>query len=227
MSAQRISTITPVRDGELYIGEAIDSILTQTRPPDQVIVVDDGSDDGTAARVDAYGDSVTLLRRDPEGVGAAVNAGVDAADGELIAFLDADDLWTPNKLEIQCEAMAADPALDMVFGRVEQFLSPELSDAERARLQVVPGAQPAKLKGTMLIRRDAFDRVGGFTTDLPVAEFVEWYPRAQEQGLTELMLDDVLLRRRLHHSNLGRNRSGDRREYASAIGAMLRRRRKS
>jgi glycosyltransferase involved in cell wall biosynthesis len=223
---ERISAIVPVRDGELYIGEAIDSILGQSRPPDEVIVVDDGSQDGTAALVERYGDRVTLIHREPGGVGAAVNTGLEAAEGELIAFLDADDLWTPRKLEFQSEAMAADPALDMVFGQVEHFISPELSDAERGQLRA-PEPQPAKLKGTMLIRRTALERVGVFPTEWKVVDFVDWYARAQEQGLRELMLEEIVLRRRLHRSNIGRSQSEARTEYASAMGALLRRRRRS
>jgi glycosyltransferase involved in cell wall biosynthesis len=227
MSAERITAIVPARDAELYIEEAIDSILAQTRPPDEVIVVDDGSRDGTAERVERYGDPVALIRQEPGGIGAAINTALDAAEGDLISFLDADDLWSPRKLELQCEALAADPGLDLVFGHAEEFISPDLSESERARLRVTPDPQPAKLKGTMLIRRAAFDRAGRFPTEWKVVDFIDWYARAQEQELRELMLDQVVLRRRLHRSNSGRNRSEARTEYAAAMGAMLRRRRKS
>jgi glycosyltransferase involved in cell wall biosynthesis len=227
MSSERISVIVPVRDGELYIEECLDSILGQTRVPDQVIVVDDGSRDGTAAKVERYEAPVLLLHREHGGVGAAINTGLDVVDGELIAFLDADDLWTQRKLELQCDVMATDPELDLVFGHAEQFVSPELSDAERARVRVNPGSQPAKLKGTMLVRRDAFDLVGRFPTRWTLADFVDWYARAQEQHLRETMLDEVVLRRRIHRSNLGRDHPEARREYATAIGALLRRRRES
>jgi glycosyltransferase involved in cell wall biosynthesis len=227
MSAERVSAIVPARDAELYIGEAIDSILAQTSPPDQVIVVDDGSRDETAGRVKRYGDSVTLIRREPGGIGAAINTALDAAEGDLISFLDADDLWTPRKLELQCQALAADPGLDLVFGHAQEFISPDLSESQRARLRVTPDPQPAKLKGTMLIRRAALDRAGRFPTEWKVVDFIDWYARAQDQGLRELMLDQVVLRRRLHRSNWGRNRSEARTEYAAAMGAMLRRRRRS
>jgi hypothetical protein len=79
----------------------------------------------------------------------------------------------------------------------------------------------------MLIRRAALDRAGRFPTEWKIVDFVDWYARAQEQELRELMLDRVVLRRRLHRSNLGRGRSEARTEYASAMGALLRRRRKS
>jgi glycosyltransferase involved in cell wall biosynthesis len=227
MSAERVSVIMPVRDGERYIGEAIDSILAQTRAPDQVVVVDDGSTDTTADRVMTYGDAVSLIRRRPGGIGAALNSGLDAADGSLISFLDSDDLWTARKLELQCDAMDADPALDMVFGQVEQFISPELSAEEQSQLRPPEGHQAAKMKGTILVRRSAIDRIGRFSTQLKLADFVDWYARAQELGLREQMLDEVVLRRRLHRDNLGRRESDNRGEYASAMGALLRRRRES
>jgi glycosyltransferase involved in cell wall biosynthesis len=225
VSAPGISAIVPVRDGAPYVEEAIDSILAQTRPAREVIVVDDGSRDGTADVVLGYGDRVTLIRQEPQGVGAAVNSGLDAAQGELISFLDADDAWTPRKLELQCEPLERDPALDMVFGHVEQFISPDLSESERSQLRSVEGHQPAKLKGTMLIRREAVDRVGRFVTAWKLVDFVDWYSRAREEGLRELMLDEVVLRRRLHRTNVGRRETDARVEYAKAMGAVLRRRR--
>lgn len=226
MNGERISAIVPVCDGELYIEEAIDSILEQSRPPDQVIVVDDGSTDATAERVERYGEAVELLRREHAGVGAALNSALDAAHGELLSFLDADDLWTPRKLEVQLEAIA-DPAVDIVFGRVEQFISPDLNADECARLRRPPGDQPGKLKGAMLVGRAAFDRVGPFTTRWKLADFIDWYARAQELRLTERMLDQVVLRRRLHRSNVGRSESASRKEYAVAMAAALRRRGRS
>jgi glycosyltransferase involved in cell wall biosynthesis len=227
MSADRISAIVPVRDEELYVEEALDSILAQSRPPDQVIVVDDGSTDGTPELVDAYPDPVTRIRREPGGVGAALNTGVQAADGDLISFLDADDVWTPGKLEVQLAALAADPALDMVFGHAEQFISPDLSEAERAQLHGARESQSAKLKGTMLVRSASFERVGEFQTRWTLVDFIDWYARAQERGLHETMLDEVVLRRRLHRSNVGRIHSDSRADYARAVGAALRRRRES
>jgi glycosyltransferase involved in cell wall biosynthesis len=225
MSAPRISTIMPVRDCERYIGEALDSIVAQTHPCDQTIVVDDGSTDGTVAALAAYGGRVTCIEQEPLGVGAALNAGLELADGELVAFLDADDRWTPRKLEWQCAALGNDPALEMVFGHVEQFVSPELSEKERAQLDVPAGRSPGKAKGTMLIRRAALDRVGPFTTSVKLADFVDWYSRAEEAGVREAMIDEVVLLRRNHLTNHGRRRRDLRQEYAQVLGEALRRRR--
>jgi glycosyltransferase involved in cell wall biosynthesis len=220
-----ISAVMTVRDGERYIGEAIDSMLAQSAPTTEIVIVDDGSQDGTAAIVEGYGGVVRLLRQEPLGQGAALNAGIEIVSGELIAFLDADDLWTRRKNELQAAALAEDPALDMAFGQVEEFVSPELAEGERAQLRPIDGAVPAKLKGTMLIRAEAMNRAGPFATDWVVAEFVDWCARAHEAGLREAMVDEVVLRRRLHRENIGRRRKDARQEYARVMGDRLRRRR--
>ncbi len=221
----RISAIVAVRDGELYIADAIDSMLGQSMPPDEVVVVDDGSRDGTAAIVEGYDDPVRMIRQEPLGQSVALNAALGTVDGELIAFLDADDLWTPRKLELQCGALENDPELDVVFGQVEEFISPDLSEAERAELRATERPTPAKLKGTMVIRSTALRRAGPFAAGWQVAEFVDWYSRATDAGLREKMLPEVVLRRRLHRTNIGRRRKDSRSEYVTVMRERLQRRR--
>jgi glycosyltransferase involved in cell wall biosynthesis len=226
MTGPSVSVIVPARNAASYLSEALESIRAQTRAPDQVIVVDDGSTDETAEIAEAQAEPVTLIKRSHGGVGAAVNSGLAAADGELISFLDADDLWTANKLEVQCAALAAEPKIDMVFGHVEQFLSPELSDEQRVLLRAPGRVSPAKLKGTMLIRRVSLERVGLLSTSLQVADFVEWYSRAREHGLRDQVVGDVVLKRRIHLANNGRLQRAARVEYAQVLArARLRRRR--
>jgi glycosyltransferase involved in cell wall biosynthesis len=225
MTGPSVSAVVPARNAALYLSEALESIWAQTRAPDQVIVVDDGSTDETAEIAEAQAGPVTLIKRSHGGVGAAVNSGLAAADGELISFLDADDLWTSDKLEVQCAALAAEPKIDMVFGHVEQFMSPELSDEERALLRPPGPVTPAKLKGTMLIRRASLERVGLLSTSLHVADFVDWYSRAREHGLREQMVGEVVLKRRIHLANNGRLHREARVEYAHVIARARRRQR--
>ena len=219
-----VAVIIGVRDGERYLAEALDSVLGQTLPPEEVVVVDDGSQDGTAAIADGYAPAARCVRRPPHGPAAAVNAGIEATTGELIGFLDADDVWNPAKLELQCEALDRDRSLDMVFGAVEQFVSPELGPTSRAELRPPGPAAPGKIKGAMLVRRTSFERVGPFDPERTVAEFVDWYARAIEHGLREEVLPQVVLRRRLHKRNLGRTKRELRTEYARVLGDALRRR---
>src|SRR4029077_10572100 len=106
------------------------------------------------------------------GAGAARNAAVELAIGEYLAFLDADDRFLPDKLEHQLAAMHADSELDMVFGHVREFVSPELPADVSAAIRSAAAPSPWTTPNLMLIRRGAFDRVGPFVTQLRVAETV-------------------------------------------------------
>jgi glycosyltransferase involved in cell wall biosynthesis len=225
VTSPSISTIIAVRDGERYVAEAIDSVLGQTVPPDEVVVVDDGSADGSAAVAESYGPPVRCLRREAAGTGSALNAGVEASNGKLLSYVDADDLWMPQKLEVQLGAMEA--GADIVLCRVEQFISPELTEAERAQLRPPPDETPGVTRGAMLIARDAHDRVGRFEEGWVVAEFIDWFGRARDAGLTEVVVPEVLLRRRIHTSNTGRRRSDARNDYPRVMRKLLERRRQA
>jgi len=224
VSAERVSVVIPVRDCEAYIGEAIGSVLDGTRPPEEVVVVDDGSADASAAAAEARGEQVRVIRRPAAGIAAAVNAGVAEAAGDLIAFIDADDLWSPDKLEAQL-AVLADPGLDAVFGRVREFHSPELSAEQRAGVVRREGEHDARLRGTMLARRELLERVGPFDESLTIGEFVDWHTRAEGAGMRSAMLDRLVLHRRLHMSNMGRSSAGALGDYARIARAAIARRR--
>lgn len=125
-----ISVMIGVYNGAAYLGEAIDSVLAQDYRPLELIVVDDGSDDGSGDVARQYPE-VRCVSQERRGAGAARNAGVELAGGDFFAFLDADDRFTPGKLARQMEALAADPALEAVFGHVREFVSPELQEEQR------------------------------------------------------------------------------------------------
>ena len=115
-----ISVVIPTYNYAHYLPEAIDSVLRQTYPPLEITVVDDGSTDATPDVLAAYGDRIRVIRQKNQGVAAARNAGLSAARGEYVAFLDSDDIWHPRKLELQI-ARFADPALGLVHCGVETF----------------------------------------------------------------------------------------------------------
>jgi glycosyltransferase involved in cell wall biosynthesis len=220
-----VSVIVPARDGERYLAEALESILVQTLAPAEVIVVDDGSTDGTAGVAARFAPRVRCVRQEAGGAAAAVNRGIGEADGPLIAFLDADDLWTPDKLALQVAAMEGDPELDLVFGHVEQFHSPELEEADRRAIVASNEHLVGYSRGTMLARREALDRVGPFDTRWQVGEFVDWHARAVDSGLRMLVVPEVVMRRRMHTSNAGLRAADARGDYARIVRAALNRRR--
>jgi glycosyltransferase involved in cell wall biosynthesis len=220
-----VSVVIPAQDAERHLREAIDSALGQTFAPLEILVVDDGSTDRTADVASSYGPPVRCVRLEHAGVATALNRGVDEAQGELLAFLDADDVWTPGKLALQVAALAAEPELDLVLGDVEYFHSPELTDDERATLPLPQGPVAGLSKGTMLIRRAAFLRVGPFATEWTTGEFVDWWARAVDGGLRSARLDAVVMHRRLHASNSGIRDRDARLDYVRIVRSALKRRR--
>ena len=141
MSAALITVIIGAYNAERYLAEAIDSVLAQTHPRLELIVVDDGSTDGTGDVAEAYGDPVRCIRQENGGMAAARNRAVPEARGDYLAFLDADDRFPPDKLAGQLAVFEADPDLDVVYGHVTEFLSPDLDETARA----LPGTQAAAL----------------------------------------------------------------------------------
>ena len=155
-----------------------------------------------------------MERQAPSGQSAARNRGVAVSTGDLVAFLDADDLWPEEKLERQVETLRTRPDVDVLFGQVRQFDEP-------ARLRP---PQPGLLWGAMLVRRSTIDRVGPFSTEWRVGELMEWLFRAREAGLKELLTADVVLFRRLHEANMSRDEES-RIDHARIIRRALARRR--
>ncbi|HEY9644827.1 MAG TPA: glycosyltransferase family A protein [Chroococcidiopsis sp.] len=220
-----VSVIIPVYNREAYVGDAIRSVLGQTVPPAEVIVVDDGSSDRSAEIIQSFGPPVRYVAQANSGAAVARNRGVDLATGELLAFLDSDDRWQPDKLERQLAALQAQPELAMVFGHVRQFISPDLDADAQAKVRIPAEVMAGYHVGTLLIRRDAFFRVGYFETQWQVGEFVSWQMKATELGLPMQMLAEVVMERRLHATNMGRSQPSSGTDYLRIVRAALDRRR--
>ncbi|HEX7190041.1 MAG TPA: glycosyltransferase [Thermoanaerobaculia bacterium] len=173
----RVSVIIPAYNYGRYIAEAIDSALAQTLPPVEVIVVDDGSTDTTAEVLARYGDRIQVVRQTNQGVAAARNRGIRMAQGEYIAFLDADDIWKPRKLELQIARFEADPSLGLVrcdieafdaSGRIETRVQQEEGYVASALLRFEAGINPAA--STIVVPKWVAEEIGGFDVRLPPSE---------------------------------------------------------
>lgn len=225
-SRSLVSVMIGVYNAAPYIAEAIDSVFAQTYRPLEVVVVDDGSTDGSADVVKSYGDAVTYAYQENAGNGSARNHAVRLASGDLFAFLDADDRFVPDKLERQWAAFQSDPDLRIVFGHVQEFVSPELTAEQMASVRPpAPTPMPWTAPNLMLIRRQDFERVGPFSESLRVGVTVDWYARATEAGLRNRVLPEVVLERRLHLTNNGLRESDSRGQYMQVLKAALDRRR--
>jgi glycosyltransferase involved in cell wall biosynthesis len=221
-----VSIIVPVYNGEKYLSEAIDSILSQTYHPTEIIIVDDGSTDGSAEIAQRFSSPVKYCYQTNAGTGAARNRGIELAQGSFFAFLDADDIWLQDKLKIQMAAFYDNPETEIVFGYVKQFYSPELDDGTRSKLRCTDEAMRGFLPCTMLIKREAFYKVGLFETNWRLGQDVSWIMRAREQGLRQVMLPHLVYMRRLHKNNKGITHRQFSRDRVRILKASLDRRRR-
>lgn len=188
----------PAWNAERFIEEALASALEQTLPPAIIVVVDDGSTDATARLAASVHRTVRVIQRDHAGIGAARNAAVAATASEFVAFLDADDVWLPGKLERQLAVLDADGSTDAVFCSIDEFHDPV--DVPPVTVRPPRRSVAAALTSAALLRRDLVERLGPFA-ETPVGEWAEWWARARAEGVREAFVPDVLVRRRLHARN--------------------------
>ena len=217
-----ISVVIPVYNGEAYLAEAIESVLAQSLPPAEVVVIDNGCTDASRQIATGFGPAVRVVSIPHGPAPAARNVGVEHATRELLAFNDADDVWEPCRLAAGVDALRGPQRPDLVFGHVHEFQSPELSEAQRADLPAARGVVPGLVIITLLCELATFRRVGPFNADLPAADFLDWLSRARGLGCTERMLDTVVARRRVHTANTSwTSRSSD---LTTALRAAIQRR---
>jgi len=163
-----ISVIIPVYNGEKYIKEAIDSVMQQNHVDLELIIVNDGSTDNTNKNIEQYQQVVAspfkilYYQQAHKGLATAFNYGLNNANGDYLAFIDADDIWHPNKLAIQISALNAQPHLDMVFCHCQQFYSPELSEQQSKKIYCPKRPMPGLTAVGMLIKHSSLQQVGGY-----------------------------------------------------------------
>jgi glycosyltransferase involved in cell wall biosynthesis len=223
----RISTIMAAYNCERYVAQALESVLAQTLPSDEIIVVDDGSTDATPDVLRKFATHVRIIRQQNYGAARALNAGIAESNGDALAFIDSDDLWLPEKLRLQSAMLSTERELEAVFGMMQQFISPDIHP-ETAGQYVVPNSpQPGISKDALLVRRDGFERIGPFNEEVVVTDFVDWYARAIALDLRWRMLPEVVALRRHHPGNTGRqNRLKQQAETLQALKQSLEMRRR-
>ena len=207
-----IDVIIPCRDVDAYLGEAIASAINQDGVITHVIVVDAGSRVPIVLDPEwASHDRVTLVRSE-DGLlcGGARNAGLDAAESPYLTFIDADDLWGPERCRILLDALEESGA-DIAMGQIEHF-----SDGQ-TELNVPEGLQAGLVAGGMLLARDDFDRVGLFDDELRAGEFIDWFNRARVAGLTTTTVHQIALRRRVHAASITATQMEARMDYLKVV----------
>ena len=218
-----VSVVIPVFNGERFLREAVQSVLDQRYSPLEIIVVDDGSTDDTASVAKSLSETVRYLYQTNQGPAAARNRGIQQAEGDLIAFADADDLWPATKLELQLPYLINDPKIDIVLGRIQQVRLSE-ADGQTKSEEFAEPAFSVNL-GSAVMRKSVFERVGLFDETMRYSEDVDWFMRAREGGATIVTIDAVTLLYRQHEQNMTRGKSTSELNVLKALKRSLDRRR--
>ena len=194
-----ISAIIPVYNGEKYLAEAIESVLAQSYRPLELIIVDDGSTDGSATIARSYKEAHYICQSNM-GVAAARNTGLASAGGEFIAFLDADDMWHPQKIQIQIEYLQKHPSIMYTLSKINNFVEPGCN-IHPEKLQSILKNEQINL-ASLVSHKAVFDQIGGFNPLYHVGEDFDWITRTKDAGIPMVILPEVLLQRRIHNSNI-------------------------
>jgi glycosyltransferase involved in cell wall biosynthesis len=195
-----VSVIIPVYNGERYLRAALESVFAQTYRPFEVIVVDDGSKDNSGIVAQSFPDA-HYIHQPNQGVAAARNHGIEVARGEFLAFLDQDDLWTPEKLNLQINYLLRHPDLGYTLTHQQFFLDPGATLPAWFRKELLSSAHPGWVLGSMVVRRTAFEQVGNFATDYSAASDGDWFFRAKAAGISMAVVPELLLLKRIHGAN--------------------------
>jgi glycosyltransferase involved in cell wall biosynthesis len=220
MPSESVSVIIPAFDAAAFLPDAVASIRRQGTGGVEIVVVDDGSTDDTAAVARSLGADIRVIEVAHGGPAQARNAGVAAAGGEVITFLDADDVWPDGSLATRLSRLARDPAVDVVLGLTQAMVRRGDGDFE-------PLGEPwhCPLVGCGAYRRRALDAVGLFDETLLQSEDLDWFLRMRERDVPTARIEDVTLHYRLHGGNLTRGAGPEARNLLLAVKRSLDRRR--
>jgi glycosyltransferase involved in cell wall biosynthesis len=222
----QVSIVIPVKNGELYLQAAIESILQQTYRFYSIIVVDDQSTDNTEKIAKSYSE-VQYVEGSGCGSAAAYNQGILCAQGEFIAFLDHDDLWVPEKLTIQTRYLIDHPEVQYAIAEMRMFLEPGYSIPPGLRPELLEKPVVAPLPGTLMARRTLFEQVGLFNPSLNTAEDVDWFARCHDAQIVGATIPHVLLHKRVHQTNLSFNATNNNQNLLKVLRSSIQRKRQS
>ncbi len=197
MNKPLVSAIIPVFNGEKYLAQALKSIVEQDYQPLEIIVIDDGSTDGSSDIAKSF-PNVGYFYQNNEGVASARNLGIKKSNGELIAFLDADDYWLPGKLPAQVDYLLKSPSIHLLFTQLQN----ELESGTSMPSWINPTNEIDYLPSALLTYKKLFNEIGLFNTNLVLGEDTDWLVRAKDKGFKINVLPQIFLHRRIHESNL-------------------------
>jgi uncharacterized protein (DUF1919 family) len=202
-----VSAIIPVYNGGRFLARAIENIEGQKYEPLEIIVIDDGSTDDTAEIAAGFGDRIRYVYQTNSGPSAARNKGIEMAEGNAIAFLDVDDLWSDNKLAIQLSYLAKHPSVEIVQGLIQEMTWNKSSQSHKLVFDKVFEPYFFINLGSSIYRKSVFEKVGLFDETLRFGEDVDWFIRAWEQNVSKIVIDEVTFFYQLHDTNVTSNKN--------------------
>ena len=218
-----ISVVIPAYNSAGYIGEAIESVLQQSVPPQEIIVVDDGSTDETETIVKNFEDRICYVYQKRSGVAAARNKGLELSSGDFVTFIDADDVWKKNKLEIQLKLFQQNPELEMVLGFLQRVTTRNEDDSLHVFEGDEDGIYVLQL-GCTLIKKRVFENVGNFDEEMKLSEDFDWFLRTRESGIKVDVHKDVVQLYRQHEKNITKDKIAANRYLLKAFKKAIDRR---
>lgn len=198
--ADLVSVLIPTFNAQTYLAETLESVARQDWPAIEVIVCDDGSTDDSLAVAQRAGGGIRVEAGPHRGLAATRNRAIALATGTLVLHLDADDLLLPGAISTLAARMT--PECDLVVGRLQAFISPDLPPEQAARFTLPPGPQGGHLPGTTLARKAVFETHGLLDESYAIGADLAWFVNAQGSGAAIRRIDDVVVHRRIHGNNI-------------------------
>jgi len=210
-----LSAVVATYQAERFIGPALESILGQTRPPDEVVVVDDGSTDGTSEVLERFAGRIRVVRQENRGYPAAMNQAVAHSSGDWIALCGADDLWEPRKLEWQEQAILAHPEVDVLFGHAVLFGAINANHPGPPGVGVLDSSELLRslfrlclvCAPSVVLRRSLYDRLGPFRENFDGDDYDYWF-RCLRGGSKFYFEPRRIVNYRRHEGNVTNNQLG-------------------
>lgn len=197
-----VSVIIPVHNGQEYLAAAVESIRKQNYELLEIIIIDDGSTDNTEKIARGLGPDIHFLFQQNAGPASARNTGIVASRGEIIAFLDSDDFWPPDRLTVAIRYLEQHPEVGYLLGKQMMFMERGCAVPPWMKAVWLSEPQDASNLGVLTARRVTLDRVGLFNSEYSSGEDTEWLLRANEAGVLMARLPEIVVHRRIHGRNL-------------------------
>ncbi|WP_436516314.1 glycosyltransferase family 2 protein [Ekhidna sp. To15] len=226
MHETKVSVIVPVYNGERFIEKCLESVLNQTYPASEIIVVNDGSTDSSFEIIESMPD-ITCINTENKGVAAARNTGIDHCKGDWISFIDQDDLWTANSMESKVTMTHQNPNTSLVIGKQKWFLDGLNSIPSWVKQEQMETELDGYLLGCSLIKKNLFETYGQFDSSFRFCSDFDWFFRLKDDGIEFKQVNDIVLMKRIHAENESRHAEESLKELSRAIFNSIKRKRKN